>query len=284
MDTFPLDDLAYLESLKRNGSVAAVGRELGVAPSTVYRRIEALEARLGVACFARGEGLNPVGLELAAVAEDAQFKLGALIRKARAEHTEVDGSVTLTTVTGFAPVLAGVLADLSERHPALHLELHVSDRAGLSVRDRQADIALSLVPRPPPQLVGKKVMHVRYGVFAHARLQHQAKTAPWVALSRPMHDTPQARWEQKHLKHKPIAISTGSRLAFVEFVRRGVGLGVLPKALAARYPELILLPNHARSLSKLRLPVWLLTHPELHRSPRVAAVMDAISDALKPHR
>lgn len=276
---YSLEDLRYLETVVRVGSASAAGRELGVAPSTVYRRIAALEAALGVLCLARGGGVTDVGRELAKTAQRARASVAEVVRRATAKSARVEGKVLVTTVPGFAPLLTGCLADLARSHPKLHLELDLSD-ASLSVRDREADIALSVVPNPPPALIGKKLRTIRYRIYGVAELAAARRSAPWVVLASPMHQTGQAHWEAAHVDSERIAVATGSRLGFLELVRRGVGLGVLPMPLARRYPELVEVRAHLRTLRALDRPAWLLTHPELRDSARVSVVLTAMAEAL----
>jgi len=54
------DDLRYLEALTRHGSATAAAREIGVAVSTVYRRLGALEESLGGPVVVKGAELVDV--------------------------------------------------------------------------------------------------------------------------------------------------------------------------------------------------------------------------------
>lgn len=278
--SLPLDELRYLEALARLGSAARAARELGVASSTVYRKISALERALGVTCLSRGGGVTAAGLELATIARGARTSIADTVRRWREASDDVAGAVSLTTVSGFVPLIAGALEGLTARYPGLRVDLHVADD-GPSVRDREVDIAISVLPSPPPELVGRRVMTIRYGVYALASLGPAPER--WVVLGPPMQSTPQARWEAAHVDTARVAAATGSRAAFFELVRAGVGAGVLPKPLAARASELSLIPEHGETLSELDRPAWLLTHPELRHEARIRAVMDALEAALAEH-
>ena len=120
------DALAHLEAVERLGTAAAAGRELGVAASTVYRRIAALEASLGLRCFVPGEGVTAVARELASLARETAAGVVAIRRRAREDHGVVRGRVRLTTVDGFMPLLVEPLTALAARHPELELDVLVS--------------------------------------------------------------------------------------------------------------------------------------------------------------
>jgi DNA-binding transcriptional LysR family regulator len=60
-------------------------------------------------------------------------------------------------------------------------------------------------------------------------------------------------------------------------VRRGHGVSVMLKEIAARIPGVVrLLPEVAGT----PVPVWLVSHRELHTSKRVRVVFDSLAEAL----
>jgi len=112
------DDLRHLEALERLGSASAAGRELDVAPSTVYRRIAALEKAVGFTCFLRGKGVTQAGRELARLARSTAVALTGIAQRTREQREEARGTVTLTTIDGFAPLLVAPLNALAATCPA----------------------------------------------------------------------------------------------------------------------------------------------------------------------
>ena len=64
-------------------------------------------------------------------------------------------------------------------------------------------------------------------------------------------------------------------------VRRGFGIAPLPKDVAMIAPELAcVLPE----LDPIPMPIWLVTHRELHTSRRIRLVFDLLAEALAPIR
>lgn len=61
----------------------AAGRDLGVAPSTIYRPIAALEEAAGFACLDRGKGITAAGRELAELARSTGSRERHAIEGAR---------------------------------------------------------------------------------------------------------------------------------------------------------------------------------------------------------
>lgn len=274
------DDLRYLEAMQRLGSAAKAGRELGVATSTVYRRVAALERSLGVRCLVRGEGLTHVARELAELARRTGTTLIEIGRSAQQQHHAIAGSVTLSTVDGFAPLLTAPMAALTQSCPDLRVNLHISNK-GLSLRKRQADIALSIADRPGPQLIGRRLFTVKYGVFGTPERAADGSQARWIVLGWPLQTTREARWERARVSTDAVAMATPSRRVFVDMVAGGLGLGLLPRRLAAMHPQLVEVEQYRAQAEELTRPAWLLTHPELRGSARVSVVMRTLAEHLQ---
>ncbi len=274
------DDLRVLEALERLGSAASAGRELGVATSTVYRRMSALEQALGMPCLARGEGVTDIARELAELARGTAGRLVEIGRRAHGQRLEVEGSVTISTVDGFASLLAGPMAALASACPRLKIDLHVSN-TGLSLRKRQADIALSVADRPRPKLIGRRLFQIEFGVFGTPALAAEPDSARWVVLGWPLQTTREARWERARIPAESIAVATPSRRAFVDMVVAGIGLGLLPRKLAQMHPQLVEVTSFRDDARTLTRPAWLLTHPELQDHARISVVMQTLAEHLR---
>ncbi|MGH1346518.1 MAG: LysR family transcriptional regulator [Nannocystales bacterium] len=274
------DDLRHLECLDRLGSASAASRELGVAPSTLYRRITALEQAVGVVCYSQREGgVTRVGKELAELARKTKLSLSTIRQNAIESQESVSGQLTFTTLDGFAPLLSEPLAALTRMHPNLEIVLDVSP-TGSSIRKGEADIALTSVDQPPRQLVGRKLFTAECGVYGTPEHVENLDDAPWVVLGPPLSASPLGRWEREQAKRTRIAVATSSRLTLNRLVAAGVGIGAIPHLLAAHHPELLEIESYREHASVLKIPAWLLTHPDLRASAAVKAVFGVVGDAL----
>ncbi|MRG97122.1 LysR family transcriptional regulator [Polyangium spumosum] len=273
------DDLRHLEALERLGSAGAAGRELGVAASTVYRRIAALEQSVGFTCLVRGKGVTPAGRELAELARCTGTSLRGIAQRAKEQREEARGSVTLTTVDGFAPLLMAPLAELSASYPSLRVHVHISD-AGLSLRKNQAELGLSLVQTPPSTLIGRKLFPIRFGVYGTATHVDAPERARWVVLGPPLEGSWLGRWENQHVPSGKIAAATASRRLFVDLVAAGVGIGLVPAPLAELRSELVELTSYRPLTAGLERPAWLLFPPELRQDVRVSTVAKVVAKHL----
>ncbi len=274
------DDLRHLESLERLGSASAASRELGVAPSTIYRRVASLEQTLGVVCYSPREGVTGVGRELAELARRTRTSLSRIRRHALDAHDAIEGRLTLTTIDGFVPVLVDALATIARTYPKLELVLDVSD-TGLSVRRGEADITLTAVEHPPRQLVGRKLFTADFGVYGTEDLAAEHEHAPWVVLGPPLHNSSVARWERAMTRERRVAVATSSRLTLNRLIAAGVGIGAIPRVMATSLPGLVEIDAYRHRARDVTLPAWLLTHEDLRGQAAVKAVMQTLVEAMQ---
>lgn len=273
------DDLRYVEAVDRLGTAGRAARELGVSASTVYRRIAFLESRVGAQCILPGTGagrLTEAGRALAAIARQTESSIADLSRTLLRARESIAGEVSVTTVEGFVPFISAPLAALTRSHPDLKLVLHIHEQ-GPSVRRREVDIAIGVMPKPSESLWGRKLFTIEYGVFATREIAKK-KNLPWIVLGPPLHRTPQADWETEHATL--VAARTASLAAIVALCKDGAGAAVLPRRLAARHDDLVEIQSYAAAAASLQRPAWLLTHPDVQDAPRIRAVMDALAAAL----
>lgn len=275
------DDLRHFEAFVRTGSTGAAARELNVSTSTVYRRLEALEAALGAPLFAPDSDseLSEEGARIAALARSMRSGLGEVHQLAQSRMTEARGKVRLTTVEGLVPVLIEPMRELRVRFPELHVELHLAD-SGPSVRRREADIALGVMSNPPESLVGRKLLHVEHGVFGTAEAV-AANPRCWVVSGPPMENSLEARWEAEHVDR--IAVATGSRQAFLRFLQAGLGVGLFPRIVGERLGlhEVEELREAASSVTRT---IWSLIHPDVRDDVRIRSVLDVLTEHLSSLR
>lgn len=270
------DDVRILEVVERKGGVNAAARELAVSASTVYRRLAALEAVVGQSCIVRGPGpavLTEAGLALARVGRHTRRSLGEFSAELRAKETSLAGRVSFTTVEALLPLVAGPLARLSAQH-GLEVELHLGDD-GPSVRDREVDVALGIMRNPPAGCWGRKVARLPYGVFGTR--EAIARSPPrWLLRADFLRASPEAHWEREHAG--PAAARAPFTGLFALAVQGG-GLALVPRLLAAQHPELVEVEEYRTKVGALGRTLWLLTHPDQRRAPRVAALMREIQAA-----
>lgn len=114
------------------GSFASAAQRAGLTPAAVSRSVARLEARLGTRLFARSTRrlrLTEAGALYHRECREALFRLDAAERQLGGAQQEASGTVRLSlpTALGHRRVLPH-LAELRQRWPQLHLDLHLDNR------------------------------------------------------------------------------------------------------------------------------------------------------------
>ena len=102
---------------------------------------------------------------------------------------------------------------------------------------------------------------------------------PWITYEEGLTHLPQARWIDAAAEDEPRApLAVNDAEPLLQAVLAGLGKSLLPCFVADREPRLRRLCSAAPVLSR---EVWLLTHNDLRRQARIAAVVDWLADLVK---
>lgn len=258
-------------------------------PSTVFRRIQAMEHELGVALFQRlPDGYVPTvaGEEASTVAERLESEVAVLDRKLAGRDLRPSGVLRVTTTDTLAGLLASEIGAFHGQYPDIEVRLAVTNRF-YDLTRHDADIALRPTSNPPETLIGRplaKVATTIYGSADPSRGSAQPEalaTCDWIAPDDSLRNLPYAHWLQRELPQASIKGRYNSLMTALALTRAGVGLCALPCFLADPDPDLerIVEPS-----SEFETTLWLLTHPDLRQVARVRAFMEFVTQALRPHR
>src|SRR6185503_1649636 len=163
------DELRTVLAVARAGSLAGAARELSVRHSTVFRRIEAAEKRLGSRLFERGRNgwsANARGEAVAGAAAEMEVAALGAERAIHGADDRLEGVIRIATselLAGYLlpPLFARFLAEQT----GVEIEVDVSNRS-VDLTRREADLALRATLQPPEALVGRQVGLMRYAAFA----------------------------------------------------------------------------------------------------------------------
>ena len=275
------DDLRLLLAVSRRGSLLQAGQLLGIAASTVSRRLTQLEAALGEPLVERGvEGcwLTARGQSLVEVAVAAE---AGLRRQTAADvsggQTELCGSVLVSAGEGFSSCVLQAASRFTSLHPRCSVELMVTADFHKIVRGA-ADIALRTAHLGEPSLIYRPMGELAYGVFADARYLKQfpgmsLATAVNIALLPPLDMLPQMR-AAKAAGLDRAQISVNSFAVQLESVRQGMGVAVLPRILAKGLNEVFL------DLELPDMEVYLVTRPQALKQAHIRCFFDILERGL----
>ena len=277
------DDLRILLAVHRDKSFLAAGKSLGVAASTVARRVEAIERSLGRVLVHRGNDgtrLDPDALRLVALAEQLELGLASLVRDGR--DVEVSGTVRVSLSEGFIRPLVPLLARLHAKYPALGIEL-ISESRIADLARGEADIGIRIVRSASAAIVSKLLGRASTGLFASreyverrlpgARLSREvAGLHDWVGLDASLERLPQERWIREYGARR-FTFRSNSALAIEQAVQAGMGIGFLGIVQGTSLSGLVQLDIEQAPPS---IEVFLAFHRDAKKTPRVRVVAKEI--------
>ena len=121
------DDLRYFLAVATSGSLSGAARRLGVNHSTVFRRIQAFEKRLGVRLFDRlptGYALTVAGDDMVSSVEKVSAEIDAMDRRLTGRDLKLSGPLVVTTTNTLAlRFLFPHLVAFKAEYPGIELEL-----------------------------------------------------------------------------------------------------------------------------------------------------------------
>ncbi|WP_244427843.1 LysR family transcriptional regulator [Sinorhizobium fredii] len=286
------NDLKFFLAVANAGSLTAASSQLGVSPSTVSRRIEALEAGLKVKLFRPhrdGYNLTPAGRELLPSAE-AEAQMRVFERTAREKGgNHLTGPVRLDVpeLLGQEVLLPG-LAGFLQSHPDIRIEMHSSVHP-LRLVTEQTDIVLRLVRPERGNYRQRKLGHVAFGIYAApgyaARQGTPASPADLyrhrvIGWTEDLRYLVMANWLEALCPGLQPALRLSSLGAQMAAVKHGLGLAELPSFAAEPAGLVSLLPEAPRLIPEL----WMLVHEQAAALPRVRHVKDALTTVLSPFK
>lgn len=271
-------DIPFVLAVCEAGSLSGAARQLGVNHSTVFRRIEGVEARLGVTLFERlshgyvmtaaGEHFFRNGLQLRDGINSIQRELGG-------QDLRLAGALTVTTTDSLLHCLTPVFSAFQNEYPDIELRL-LSDTRPLDLMQRDADIALRPTNSPPEHWIGRNLSKLAYAAYAQEEYFESVQDLPatahrWIRLNDSLNQSPMSKITIKHkLEDAPVTISN-SLMGVFELVRSGLGFGALPCYLGEAYPNLVRVHEPEEQYNS---DLWMLAHPDIRRSARVHAFFE----------
>lgn len=162
MSTFA--DFELFAKVVATGSLSGAGRELGLSPAVVSKRLRRLEDRLGtrlvqrttrrVALTESGQGFYERVLAILSSVEEAETFVSD-------RQVAAQGTLKVTAPRAFGRMhLAGQMAGFMERHPGLSVNLVLDDEM-VDIVGEGYDLAVRIAELPDSSLVARRLWGVR---------------------------------------------------------------------------------------------------------------------------
>ncbi len=289
------DKLRIFHAVADAGSLTHAGDKLNLSQSAVSRQIRALEESLNATLFhrhARGLILTEQGELLHHATSAMTRRLDTAAARIRDSEEEVFGELRVTTTIGFGSLwLAPRLHKLYEQYPDLKVDLMLEERV-LDLPMREADVAIRMKEPSQADLVRKKLMSIRMGLFATRSYLDAAgvpETLDDLHKHRLICQSPNSvqvsagnTLVKELLTHEPRGLLTvNNYFGVLQAVIYDLGLGLLPDYVLLEHPDLVMVLPEARSAD---VPVFLAYPEELRQSKRVAAFRDFVQAEIRSYR
>jgi DNA-binding transcriptional LysR family regulator len=277
------DDLSALLAVAEARSVRAAAELLGLAHTTLARRIDAAEAALGVVVFvrsARGYVLTEAGQ--AAVAHVARMadEADALRRELAGGDKRPRGRVRVTLPpVVLSLVIAPALPAFRQAFPDIVLEIETGH--GFADLDRlQADVAVRLQIEPQADLVGVRLGQASEACYASPvvakSMSADGRKVPLIAWGQGEAFVQRARLFG--FFEPMIACVCPDVAGQAALAEAGVGIAILPCLAGDASPGLMRLVDTPRQPAQT---IWVLTHADLRGSERVRVTAEFLTLTLK---
>ena len=250
------------------------------------RRIEALEASVGLKLFERGQTgsrLTEAGEDLLAEAERMESAAEAFGSRAAAHQRGLAGTLKITATEILANLaITPALGEFRQLFPEVKIDLIVTDLP-LDLAAGEADIAIrSGIALPPSDLVARKLADYDYALYC-SRDYAARRGLPASLAELKDHDLiggdgakiplPGMTWMFEQAPGVEPANTSNSMTNLNIAVKAGLWIAHVGCLLADLEPDLV---QCCPPIPDLRSGSWVVTRPELKDTPRVRAFIDFI--------
>jgi DNA-binding transcriptional LysR family regulator len=290
------NELRLVLAVHRAGSLTAAAVTLGVDHSTAFRRLKALEERLGVRLFQRLPGgayqATEAGARMAAGAERMEDEALALDRDISGRDHRLCGRLRVTSSETLAySRLTPLLSAFRQAHPGIVVELTIDNRV-LSLSRREADIALRPIRPKEGDLWGRKLSGVAWALYAapvYLETNGGALSNADDVVCRALIGWEEATsgigaadWLSRAAPEQAFVYRTNSLVNQLVAAKAGIGLALLPCYLGDGEAGVTrALPE---PIDELEGELWIVTHADLKSTARVRAFFDLVGEGLLRQR
>lgn len=284
------DEVRTVAKVARLGTVSSAAKALGIHRATVKRHVELLESSLGIRLFLKHpQGYTPTeaALELRQLAESAEDAFTSIARRIELTDGDVGASVSITALPDLTPLMVRVVHEVGRKYPGLLLEF-IASIEPLRLETGVADIAIRVGPKPDyPDYIVQPLETLRWRAYASPSYiaRHGVPTDPGDLhghlFAGPISESPRLqmlRWIDEHVAKENVMIRSNDAKFLEACVLCGAVIGLLPTRVAEDHEGMVALEGFDEIGTT---SVWLVTHVDQHRLPKIQACLAAIKSVFE---
>lgn len=283
MDKWTEIRTAYM--VAKHGTVSAAAAAMGVHRATVNRHVDTIEEALGARIFirhAKGYALTDVGENLLRVAQKTEELIEDFSGRAKGQDSQIDGEIKITVLPPFADVLMDAIITFRLENPLCTVSIIATENLEkLEFGDAHVALRAGAEPKHPDYVV-KLYDKMALNLYAHKSYldrkgcpsaNHDLINHEFVIPEQASRRLPFSKWIEEHVSASQIAVSSRHEQVLKQAIFAGLGLGFLTDLDVAGRKDVqpVLSQNGPWSV-----PLWLVTHVDLHRTEKVQALLRCI--------
>ncbi|MEM7546986.1 MAG: LysR family transcriptional regulator [Pseudomonadota bacterium] len=279
------DDIRLIHEISSSGTLSGAARALRVTHPTVFRRLNAIEEKLGVRFFQRsrtGYAQTRAAEEICSLYERLHDAVDVAERRITGQDLRPSGVVRVTTTDSLLfGWLSSALAGFRLEYPEIRLAVVVSNDF-LNLSRREADIAVRPSISPPNAMSIKKIGAIEQGIYisrkllSHRPAREALSMHPWIGPDDSIHYPALQNWMKENDCFARCQYRSNSVLDMFVATKHGLGISILPNYLATSCDELV---KCGGDLPDMTTDLWLVTHPDLRRTERIKLLVEWIDRA-----
>jgi DNA-binding transcriptional LysR family regulator len=284
------DDLKSFLACARYKSFRNAAEALGLTSTTLMRRIDRLEERIGCKLFLRDQsGLTPSDEGAAMIGDVMEMERHAfnVFRRAAQSSSDTAGTVRVAVTEGPGNFwILPRLIDFQKTYRKITVDLRCAMEQA-DVARLEADIAIQLEPPTNPDLIVVRLgrLHIYAFVSEGYRKLHGVPSLSEIRNHRlviqhapQVDDSAYARVLGLKSLEGIVGIKTNSSIGVLYAIERGAGMGFLPTSSVAMGADLVAVDLGVHHHADL----WLTYHKEFRNSDRHKIVIDWLKKIFDP--
>ncbi|MCC3861480.1 LysR family transcriptional regulator [Pseudemcibacter aquimaris] len=279
------DDIRIFLAVARAGSITAGAKILGLDQSTVSRRLQTIEEKIGQNLFigtAKRNTLSLTGQKYYDGALRLEKEVEQINQTISAHNNEETGTIHVVTTDILSNhLILSITSEFLKQHPKINLRIHTQS---IDPNMKKGDVALFATNNPKEDLFGRKLATATFAAYAsqsyYERYKNDQNSMVWLNWDDGA-DNPTWPALAQNIPDEMCRLRCDSVSSLLEAVRMGIGATILPCFIGESDPTLARI-NPDKIVSSR--DIWLLVHADLRQVPRIRTFLDFFAEHIKSQK